>query len=103
MAVGYMFMLARSLYRATATMKNEEWAKKSFSGDEIGGKTLGLIGIGNIGKATARRAAALGMTVVAYDPYVSDLNSASWFHWMSCWPRPTTSACISPKQKKPPI
>ncbi len=74
MAIGYMFMLARSLYRATATMKNEEWAKKSFSGDEIGGKTLGLIGIGNIGKATARRAAALGMTVVAYDPYVSEFE-----------------------------
>jgi len=74
MAVGYMFMLARSLYRATATMKNEQWEKKSFSGDEIGGKTLGLIGIGNIGKATARRAAALGMTVVAYDPYVSNFE-----------------------------
>jgi D-3-phosphoglycerate dehydrogenase len=74
MAVGYMFMLARSLYRATATMKNERWEKKSFSGDEIGGKTLGLIGIGNIGKATARRAAALGMTVVAYDPYVSNFE-----------------------------
>jgi len=65
--------LARSLYRASATMKNEQWEKKSFNGDEIGGKTLGLIGIGNIGKAVARRATALGMTVVAYDPYAKDV------------------------------
>jgi D-3-phosphoglycerate dehydrogenase len=41
-------------------------------GNELGGKTLGLIGIGNIGKEVAKRAAALGMTVIAYDPYVKD-------------------------------
>ncbi len=53
-------------------MKAEKWEKKSFEGDELGGKTLGLIGIGNIGKEVAKRATALGMTVVAYDPYVKD-------------------------------
>lgn len=74
LAIGYMFMLARSLYKATETMKAEKWEKKAFNGDEIGGKTLGLIGIGNIGKATARRAAALGMRVVAYDPYVKEFE-----------------------------
>jgi D-3-phosphoglycerate dehydrogenase len=70
MAIGYMFMLARSLYQATSSMKAEKWEKKLFEGDEIGGKTLGLVGIGNIGKEVARRANLLGMTVVAYDPYV---------------------------------
>jgi D-3-phosphoglycerate dehydrogenase len=70
LAIGYMFALARSIYKATSTMKAEKWDKKSFEGDEIGGKTLGLIGIGNIGKEVAKRAAALGMTVLAYDPYV---------------------------------
>jgi D-3-phosphoglycerate dehydrogenase len=74
LAIGYMFMLARSLYKATATMKNEQWEKKAFNGDEIGGKTLGLIGVGNIGKATARRAVALGMSVLAYDPYVKEFE-----------------------------
>lgn len=74
LAVGYMFMLARSLYRATSTMKAEKWDKKSFEGDEIGGKTLGLIGLGNIGQETAKRALALGMNVIAYDPYVKDVN-----------------------------
>ncbi len=71
LAVGYMFALARSTYQATSSIKAEKWDKKLFEGDEIGGKTLGLVGIGNIGKEVARRALALGMTVVAYDPYVT--------------------------------
>ncbi len=71
LAIGYMFALARNIYKATSTMKAEKWDKKSFEGDEIGGKTLGIIGLGNIGKETARRAMALGMTVVASDPFAS--------------------------------
>jgi D-3-phosphoglycerate dehydrogenase len=70
LAIGYMFALARSIYPATSSIKAEKWEKKLFEGDEIGGKTLGLIGIGNIGKEVARRARALGMTVLAFDPYV---------------------------------
>lgn len=73
LAIGYMFALARSLYKATASMKAEKWDKKSFEGDEIGGKTLGLIGIGNIGREVANRATALGMKVAAYDPYVKSM------------------------------
>lgn len=72
LAIGYMYMLARSLYKASSTMKAEKWEKKAFEGDEIGGKTLGLIGIGNIGKEVALRANALGMTVIAHDPYVKE-------------------------------
>ena len=72
LAIGYMFALARSLYKASTTMKAEKWEKKAFEGDEIGGKTLGLIGVGNIGKEVAKRAAGLGMTVLAYDPYVKE-------------------------------
>jgi D-3-phosphoglycerate dehydrogenase len=68
LAIGYLFMLARSLYKATTSMKGEKWDKKSFEGDEIGGKTLGIIGLGNIGMETARRALQLGMNVIAYDP-----------------------------------
>ncbi len=72
LAIGYMFSLARNLYKATASVKAEKWEKKAFEGDEISGKTLGLLGIGNIGKEVARRANALGMTVIAYDPYVKE-------------------------------
>ena len=68
LAIGYLFMLARSLYKATISMKAEKWDKKSFEGDEIAGKTLGIIGLGNIGTETAKRAQHLGMNVVAYDP-----------------------------------
>jgi D-3-phosphoglycerate dehydrogenase len=70
LAIGYMFALARSIYQASSSMKSEKWEKKQFEGVELGGKTLGLVGIGNIGKEVALRANALGMTVLAYDPYV---------------------------------
>jgi D-3-phosphoglycerate dehydrogenase len=76
LAIGYMFMLARNLYKATATMKAEKWDKKSFLGDEIGGKTLGIIGYGNIGHAVAERGIVLGMKVLAFDPYVTSQNGA---------------------------
>jgi D-3-phosphoglycerate dehydrogenase len=74
LAIGYMFMLARSLYKATTTMKEEKWEKKAFTGVELGGKTLGLIGYGKIGHITATLALALGMKVLAYDPYVTSPN-----------------------------
>ena len=72
LAIGYMFMLARSLYKASSTMKAEKWEKKAFEGVELSGKVLGLIGIGNIGREVAVRAKALGMTVIASDPYVKE-------------------------------
>jgi D-3-phosphoglycerate dehydrogenase len=74
LAIGYMFALARSIYQAGASMKAQKWEKKQFEGIELGGKTLGLIGIGNIGREVARRANALGMTVLAYDPYVNSAD-----------------------------
>ncbi len=76
LAIAYMFALARSICKATETMKAEKWEKKSFEGDELGGKTLGLIGVGNIGKEVARRAKALGMSVIAYDPLVKEAADA---------------------------
>jgi D-3-phosphoglycerate dehydrogenase len=74
LTVGYMFALAHSLPQATASLKGKKWEKKNFEGDEIGGKTLGLVGVGNIGKEVAGRAKALGMTVIAYDPYVQSVD-----------------------------
>ncbi|OHD73587.1 MAG: hypothetical protein A2177_14435 [Spirochaetes bacterium RBG_13_68_11] len=68
LAVGLMFALAREIPRADASMKAGTWEKKGFSGSELLGKTLGLVGIGNVGGAVARMARGLGMTVVAFDP-----------------------------------
>ncbi len=71
LAVAMMFCLAREIARADASMKAGTWDKKSFSGCELLGKTLGLIGIGNVGRIVGTRALGLGMKVMAYDPFVS--------------------------------
>jgi D-3-phosphoglycerate dehydrogenase len=67
LTIGFMFALARLIYQTTASLKSEKWEKKAFEGDEIGGKTLGIVGLGNIGREVARRAVALDMKVIAYD------------------------------------
>lgn len=72
LALAHMFALARSLVRATETMREGKWEKKAFHGIELQGKTLGIIGIGRIGQALARRALCLGMRVLAYDKYVKE-------------------------------
>ncbi|HSN94104.1 MAG TPA: hydroxyacid dehydrogenase [Anaerolineaceae bacterium] len=72
LAMGMIFALARELPRADATMKAAVWAKKEFEGIELMGKTLGVLGYGNIGRLTGKYAAAMGMRVIAYDPYRDD-------------------------------
>jgi D-3-phosphoglycerate dehydrogenase len=71
LAVAMMFALARDIARADATMKAGTWDKKSFGGVELLGKTLGLVGIGNVGSIVGKRALALGMKVIASDPFVT--------------------------------
>jgi D-3-phosphoglycerate dehydrogenase len=71
LAIAMMFALVRELTRADASMKAGTWDKKSFSGCELLGKTLGLLGIGNVGSIVGSRALAMGMKVLAYDPFVS--------------------------------
>jgi len=66
LTLGYLLALARKIPQASASMAAGEWKKKALEGTEIAGKTLGLIGLGNIGQAVARRAAALGMNVLFY-------------------------------------
>lgn len=71
-AFGLMLSLARHIPRADATMKSGEWAKKELRGSELYGKTLGIIGMGRIGSELGQRATAFGMTVIGYDPFLSD-------------------------------
>jgi D-3-phosphoglycerate dehydrogenase len=75
LAVALMFALARQIPRADASMKAGTWDKKSFMGTELLGKTLGLIGIGNVGSVVGKRALGLGMKVVAFDPFVSEAKA----------------------------
>lgn len=71
LAIGLMFAVAREIPRADAGMKNTKWLKKELEGIELNGKTLGVIGFGRIGAATAQRAAAMGMKIIAFDPQFS--------------------------------
>jgi len=71
-AIAMMVSLARFIPQATASMKSGKWDKKSFEGVELTGKTLGIIGIGNIGSIVANRAQGLHMNVIAYDPFISE-------------------------------
>jgi D-3-phosphoglycerate dehydrogenase len=71
-AIAMMFALARELPEASASTKAGKWEKNRFMGVELTGKTLGLIGCGNIGSIVADRAIGLRMKVVAFDPYLSE-------------------------------
>jgi D-3-phosphoglycerate dehydrogenase len=70
-AIALMFALARQLPAADASTQGGKWEKNRFMGVELYGKTLGLIGAGNIGSIVADRANGLKMHVVAYDPFLS--------------------------------
>jgi len=72
LALAHMLALARALPQATLSLREGRWEKKAFKGVELSGKTLGVVGIGRIGQAVARRALALGMRVVAYDKFVKE-------------------------------
>lgn len=68
-ALALMMSMARMIPQATASMKAGQWEKKKFMGHELRNKTLGVVGLGNIGRIVADRAAGLKMHVVGYDPY----------------------------------
>ena len=77
LAMAQLLSLARKLPAADASMKQGKWDKKSFLGEEVRGKVLGLAGLGRIGQEVARRAQAFEMTVIAHDPFISAQVSAS--------------------------
>src|SRR5436190_7558548 len=69
--IAMLFALARNIPQAYKTLKNRQWEKTRFKGVELAGKTLGVIGLGRIGSEVARKCRAMGMNVVAYDPYIN--------------------------------
>ncbi|OHE73737.1 MAG: phosphoglycerate dehydrogenase, partial [Verrucomicrobia bacterium GWC2_42_7] len=71
----HLLSSARPLPQASASMKEGKWDRKAFIGIELFKKTLGIIGLGRIGTEVASRAHAFGMTVIAYDPYLSDTRA----------------------------
>ncbi|MDT5012111.1 MAG: D-3-phosphoglycerate dehydrogenase / 2-oxoglutarate reductase [Mycobacterium sp.] len=75
-AVALLLAAARQIPAADASLRQHTWKRSSFSGTELFGKTVGVVGLGRIGQLVAQRVAAFGVSVVAYDPYVSQARAA---------------------------
>ncbi len=67
-----LMAVARNVPQAHAALKNGRWERSKWEGVELFDKTFGVIGLGRIGKLVAQRAAAFGMRIIAFDPYISD-------------------------------
>ncbi len=67
LTLGHMFSVSRFIGDANVTMRQGKWNKKQYKGSEIYGKTLGLIGMGRISSEVAKRAQAMGMSIIYYD------------------------------------
>lgn len=76
-AIALMMAAARCVPQAHAALKSGVWDRKSCHGLQIQGKTLGLIGLGNVGTEVAKRGRALGMNVLAFDPHVTEERAAA--------------------------
>jgi D-3-phosphoglycerate dehydrogenase / 2-oxoglutarate reductase len=72
LAFGLMLALARQIPQAYVSMQAGKWDRKTFMGSELRSKTLGVIGFGRIGRAVAARAKAFEMSIVAYDPFITE-------------------------------
>ena len=94
-----MLAMARSIPQAIASTKRGNWEKQKFLGTELRGKTLGVVGLGSIGREVVRRARGFEMRIVASDPYVnsrtaSDLGT-TLLPSKSSTRKATTSPCTS--------
>jgi D-3-phosphoglycerate dehydrogenase / 2-oxoglutarate reductase len=72
-----MLSMARSIPSASAATKAGKWEKRKFIGTELRGKTLGIVGLGSVGREVVRRAAAFEMRIIANDPYVNSQTAKS--------------------------
>jgi len=70
--IAMMMALARHIPRADCSLRTGHWERRQFLGVEVTGKTLGVVGLGRIGREVVRRGRGLQMDVLAYDPYVSN-------------------------------
>ena len=69
--IALLIALARNVPQANSSLKSGKWARKGFIGVELQGKTLGVVGLGRIGRAVSGRARAFGMQIVAFDPFIA--------------------------------
>ncbi len=76
--VALLFSLSRFIPQASSSVKAGKWERKKFTGIQIAGKTLGIIGLGRVGRQVAKRATALEMKVIGYDPFISPEITAQY-------------------------
>lgn len=76
--IALMLSLARSIPQANASTRSGKWEKKRFMGTELRGKTLGIVGLGSVGRQVARRARSFEMRIIAFDPFVSSETARAW-------------------------
>lgn len=74
--LGLILAQARNIPQSCEALKAGRWERKNWTGTEISGKTLGIVGLGRVGKLVAQRAIAFGMKLVAFDPWVSEEEAA---------------------------
>lgn len=74
LTIGLMIACSRHIARGTIDLKNGKWTKKELEGHELFGRTVGIIGFGNIGREVAKRLLAFDMKILAYDPFVKETD-----------------------------
>ncbi|EME31323.1 D-3-phosphoglycerate dehydrogenase [Galdieria sulphuraria] len=75
--IAHICALSRYIAQADASMKQGKWERTTLVGSSLEGKTLGVVGLGRIGREVARRARGLGMKIIAHDPYTSEETARS--------------------------
>jgi len=75
-AVALLLSAARHIPAADASLRSGQWKRSSFTGVELNGKTVGIVGLGKIGQLVAQRLAAFGVELIAFDPYVAPARAA---------------------------
>ncbi len=77
LSIAMLMALARNIPQAHSSLKGGAWDRKSFTGVEINGKTLGIVGMGRIGTEVSKRMIVMGMNVLAYDPFLTQERADS--------------------------
>lgn len=76
--VALIFALSRNIVEANISLRANEWERKQFTGTQIAGKTLGVVGMGRVGRLVAKRAAAMEMEIIGFDPFITPAMASEY-------------------------
>ena len=76
--IALLFAMSRNIAEANRTLRAGEWERKKFTGTQIAGKTLGVVGMGRVGRIVAKRCAAMEMKVIGFDPFITPEMAAEY-------------------------